>query len=346
MVRHALTGKYPSKFYKDMSADKHVSLKYLSPFDKNSTPPNLPAGGSLGNFLTVDNKSTFDVPTSTSDPLLILFQPSVRGAVNLAGYNLATGVAIANSSQWSTHNKYSVSDTPAVSKCLRAGIRLNNVSSAQNRDSIVRVLSISSPLEFEFQSSTSCDFTTTFASELLTMARTHPKARTYTAEDLSTGTNELVVSPATNASYMSYGTELYNNSTTCTATQNQYRQASKDMAMNHVLIVLEPSNVVNKYTFTAMTQDAFRYPANTLLGALMSAHPTDNTGRTIQSIEHVRDNGSVLSEAPSEPVPTQSFFIGSPKAKADPKAKAKAKAKPKARATKASQTAIGGTGYV
>jgi hypothetical protein len=292
--------KYPSKLYKDMSAEKHKHLKYLSPFDKNNTAPLLPQ--SLGNFLTVDNMTRFEVPTSTSDPILVLFQPSVRGSINITGYNLTTGVAIANSSQWSTRYKYATADTPTVIRCLRAGIRMNNISNSNTRDGVVRVLQFSSPLEFEFTSASSCDLTTNFASELLSMVRSHPRARSYTAESLSSGINELVVAQATNASYNSYGTDFFIPETTCAKTQEQFNNAQKDMSHNNVLIVLESTASVNKMEFTGMTQDGLRFPAFQLLSTLQKPSRVDESGYIQRVHETVQGEGSALHDTSIQPI--------------------------------------------
>jgi hypothetical protein len=292
--------KYPSKLYKDMSAEKHKHLKYMSPFDKNNIPPLLPQ--SLGNFLTVDNMTRFEVSTSTSDPILILFQPSVRGSICIAGYNLSTGASIADSGQWSTRFKYNSNDVPTVSRCLRAGIRANNISNSNTRDGVVRILQFSSPLEHEFTSASSCDFTSNYASELLSMVRSHPRARSYTAESLSSGVNELVVAQATNSSYNSYGSDFFIPEITCAKTQEQYKNAQKDMSHNNVLIVLESTASVNKYEFTGMTQDALRYPANQLLATLQKASRVDESGYIQRVHETVQGEGSALHDTSIQPI--------------------------------------------
>lgn len=266
-----------SKLYKSFDT-KHEQLKYMSPFDKNGIPPVL---NSLGHFLTVDNMVRGDVATHTTNPLGLLFIPSTRGVLQSVLFNLSTGVHITGSGdKFSPLQKYQHGDAPTVSRTLRAGLKINCTSSSNVREGVVRVLQISSPFEFEWVNSTSCDISTTFASELLSMARTHPRAKSYTAEDLSKGENELVVGPATLSSYHSYGNKEFITANDCASNQTTFGDAQKDMSMNNVLIVFEPTaNAVINYELTLMMQTGFRYPANTLLSTLQKPAKVDESGR-------------------------------------------------------------------
>ena len=317
-----------------MEGDKHKALKYLSPFDKNGIPPVLSM--SLGNFLTVDNISNFTVTTSTTDFVLLFFMPSVRGAVNLQGNN-ADGTGILNSSQWSTNFKYSNADAPVVSSCLRAGLRINNTTNSQSRDSVVRVLQHSSPYEIEWASATSCNFTQNFVNELATMCRTHPKSRVYSAEELATGINELVVSPCTAAAYNSYGNVHYNAGISCQDIQDQFNEAQKDQSMNHVLILFEPTATVNKYQVSCLTQDRFRYQANTLLNTLSKPARISDDGFVQRTHEAVQSAGSELTDTTGV-IPPITFGSS--------RKPAKAKAMSATKKPIKSSTGSSGSGYV
>lgn len=294
-TRNALA-KVPSRFYKSMEGDKHKALRYLSPYDKNGTPPVLEM--SNGNFNTVDTISNFTVSTSTSDYVLVIFMPSVRGAVNLQGNN-SDGTGIPDSSQWSTNYKFSQADSPVVSSPVRAGLRINNVTNSQNRDSVVRVLQHSSPYEIEWASPTSCNFTQNFVNELATMCRQHPRSKCYSAEDLATGLNELVVSPCSSSAYHSYGNVHFNAGITCPDIQAQFNEAQKDQAMNHVLLLFEPTSTVNKYSISAMVQQRFRYQANTLLNTLAKPARISQDGFVQRTHEAVQASGSELVDTSS-----------------------------------------------
>lgn len=314
-----------SKLYKDFSADQ--KLKYMSPFDKNGIGPVLPQ--SLGNFLVTDNVKRNTLTTGSADPLVLLFCPSVRGVANTILLNGNTGIHVTNSyTVYSTLEKYISSDTPTVTRCLRAGLKIKNLTNGQNRGGIIRVLQISSPLNFEWVSPTSCDLTAAFANSLLDMAKSHPRARTYTAEDLATGSNELVLAPATNAAYNGYGDEFFSNSFACSDMQDVFRRSQRDMSINNCIIVFEPvTPVSNQYEITNMTQDGMRFPANTLLNTLQKPSRVDSTGKIQKTHDAVQALGSELHDLTIVPGPQQTQ-LGSPpfgpKPKRGPKPKVKA----------------------
>ncbi len=283
-----------SKLYKDFSSDE--KLKYMSPFDKNGIGPVLPQ--SLGNYLVTDNIKRNTITTGNADPLVLLFCPSVRGCANTILLNGTTGAHVSGSyTQYSTLEKYISSDTPTVTRCLRAGLKIKNLTNGQNRGGVIRVLQISSPLNFEWVAPTSCDLTAAFANSLLDMARAHPRARTYTAEDLATGSNELVLAPATNAAYNSYGDEFFSNSFACSDMQDVFLRSQRDMSINNCIIVLEPvTPVANQYEITNMTQDGMRFPANTLLNTLQKPSRVDSSGKIQKTHDEVQARGSELND--------------------------------------------------
>ncbi len=324
MAKREAIAKVSSKLRKEFSKDE--KLKYMSPFEKNGIGPVLPQ--SLGNYLVTDNIKRNTIATGSSEPLVLLFCPSVRGCANTILMNGSTGVHVAGSyTQYSTLEKYITSDTPLVTRCLRAGLRIKNLTNGQSRGGVIRVLQISSPLNFAWVSPTVCDLTAAFANSLLDMARSHPRSRSYTAEELATGMNELVIAPATNAAYNSYGDEFFSNSYSCADMQDAFERSQRDMSFNNVILVFEPVNPGNSYEVINMTQDGMRFPANTLLNTLQKPSKVDASGRIQATHDAIQASGSELHDKLDEPKPM-------PKPVFTPYRPQKKKAQPKAKTTK------------
>lgn len=257
---------YPSKLYKS-SDDLDSQLLYMSPFDKTE-PPVIP--NSMGNYLVNQNMTRRSIQTNgpVGNPKALIFVPSSRSSVNALVYDLTTGVVEANSHLFSTLVKYATADPPTQIKCLRAGFKISNTSNQTDRSSTVAILQISSPIKFDYVSTVSLDLTTACAADILSMVRTHPRSKIYTAEQLCTNDNCLVVAPATSSAYSSYGDELFISPLTDANSKLAFTNAQKDMGMNNVIILFETAAAINDYLITLQTQDAMRFPAYTLLGQL------------------------------------------------------------------------------
>lgn len=285
---------YPSKLYKS-SDDLNEQLLYMSPFDK-SDPPVIP--NSMGNFVTVQNMTRRSIQTNgpLGNPKALIFVPSARGNVNALVYDLSSGVVESNSHLFSTLARYTGDDAPIQTKCLRAAIKISNTSNQADRSSTVAILQISSAINFEYTSTASLNLTTDCAGEILQMVRTHPKSRIYTAEQLCTNDNCLIVAPATSSSYSSYGDSLFlggafsdGNSKLC------FQNAQKDMSMNNVIVLFETASAINDYLITLQSQDGMRFQAFSLLGTLQKPPIVAKDRKRLDDTHKgVQDNGSNL----------------------------------------------------
>lgn len=250
------------------------ALAYMSPFGKEAPPINP---NSLGHFTTVNLLTRANLTTSTSQALVLVFAPSIRGVYQASVWNASTGVRDPNfSSAAAPTYRFQSADTPIAYRPLRAGLRIRNTTDRQSQGGSVRVLQQSSPIEFAWASVATpplnVDLTAAMAAELSSATASNPRSVEYTGVDLGQGQNEAVLGPATMSDYNSYG-GAFASASGNTEFQTAFDSLVNDMAMNALVVVFEPTSTPQTYSMTLDIQAALRYPSNTLLGDMAKAPP-------------------------------------------------------------------------
>lgn len=303
LEREAKKGKKGKMPYKKRAAPKAAvqkknngkltltqAQKEMSPFGKDYPPLNP---HSLGNFTTFNSLSRHTLSTSTTDTKVFVFMPSVRGIYQAAEWNGTTGEETAPATMSPTY-RFSANDTPTAMRPLRAGIRIRNTTSNQDVGGVIRVLQTSSPIEWLFQSPSITWLTPAMVGELVASCRSNPKSVEYSSHSLCYGTNEFVIAPATSASYNSYG-DAFKHQVSAASFQEQLNSMLNDMSMNTLIIVFEPTSVINTYSITMCHQMALRYPANSVLNELAKSHKKPSDARTHEQIHEILQNGGSVA---------------------------------------------------
>lgn len=297
-------------------------LKLMSPFHDGNKPPPLP-GVSFGNFVTTNNIQRISLATDTALGKLIIFNPSIRGAVNTLQYH-SNGTIVTGSANNSTLYKYrdGAGETQPVSHgCLKAGCRLKCTSNGNKREGIVRILNTTSAVELLY--STDLNLTTACINSLVDSVKVNPKSRSYTAESL-TDEHTLIGFPSTFSAYTGYGNTEFNGADSDPEIKNQFAQALKDMPMSAILIYFEPTSVSIEYEIVLCSTDKMRFKADTVLGSLAKSAFVDKSGRTEKAHKAIEESGSdlhKLDSTPSSIKPASSSFTASPGAQGSSGAK-------------------------
>lgn len=257
-----------------------LAHKYMSPFDKGVIPPYN--NHSMGNFTCVNTLGRLTVTTSTQDPIIVIFAPSIRGVHQVGQWNGNNGNWVSNTELSSPTHKFGSADTPISFRPLRAGVKIRNITSNHDLAGIVRILKQSSAIEFEWQTASTHSLLYNVSQELVSSTQTNPKSKECTGVELSHA-KEYVVSPATMANYNEYGGP-FASATALTAVSAQMGQLIQDMAMENVIICFEPTSVAQTYSLTFGEQMALRYPTNTLLSELSTSHRKHNDAQHMDKL--------------------------------------------------------------
>ena len=288
---------------------KKDTVLYMSPKGKEY-PPIQPL--SLGNFLCVNDLIREAHASSISAKQLFIFSPSIRGTFQvlrleqLNTHLAGSPVDLLSSYFLSPTWKYQAEDTPIVYRPLRASLTIKNLSPADKRENGITVLNTSSPLVLSFCDNNGALFGSTGAGapdhvteatfdKLWAMVHASPDSKFYSANQLSTGHNEIVSFPCTSSAYGSYGPSKFNSGGGWTAVAEQWKQAETDMPMSHIMVAFTHTSVANNYTMEMQTQAATRYDEGTLLGSLMKGATGGGNPQAADAIFNtVRNNGSNL----------------------------------------------------
>ena len=116
----------------------------------------------LGNFLCVNDVARSNLSTSTADPILLVWNPSVRSTYQTFMCNATAGVFIQSSPLCPLMkcNSSTGSDTPAADRLMRAGISITQTSAHDTVQGQVEVLIYSSQIVLTYAGGVSgCDLT-------------------------------------------------------------------------------------------------------------------------------------------------------------------------------------------
>jgi len=251
------------------------AFNYMNPFNGyGSKPPHQPT--SLGNFLAITHSNAFTLNTSTTDPLILIYMPSVRGVYQLLLFNSVSGANIAAANIASPLYRYNASGTetkPLSVRMLRSAMQIQNTTENQKIAGLVKSVQISSPLDFNFISAVSLDVTTVFAAEVAQVVNSHSRTVENTAQQYAQKVAQVVIAPATSSSYNGYGDHSFNPTLGVGSTQLTFSIAQNDMSMNTQIFMFMPTSSVNTYSIKLCSQNAFRFPSNTTLGQLQGPAP-------------------------------------------------------------------------
>lgn len=268
------------------------SQKELSPWDKPYPPLN---NSSLGNFLTYSALSRYTLTTDTTQTKVFVFQPSSRGLFTTGEWKADGTYTSGSSGAGPTKRFFSDTDQPTNIRILRSGLRICNISSNDSTQGLVRVYQGSSAIDYQFQSASSDNITSTFANELVAIVDKNPKSKEYSAHQMQTQ-QEFVIAPCNFSSYNSYGKHpTYTDSTA--QYQLDLKAPLDDMPMNVLILTFPPTTVAQSYSISMMSQLALRYPANQILSEISKPAVTGNENRTKKHHENVAKIGALSREA-------------------------------------------------
>ena len=245
-------------------------IRYMSPFGKTEPPIN---SESLGNYLTYNCQGRLTISTSTTNQILVIFNPSVRGFYQVGAWTVATGAVLTGSAESSPLHKFRDSgDAPIQMRPQRAALRIQNLSSTNNTSGLVKVLMTSSPIEYQFSTTDKWSLTPANALELAGYVEKQPLSMEYSAKHFSTNAGEFVSSPATFSSYHGYGLGPFMQYESAYFPQFQVDKVLGDMPMNAIILLFDKVDTPNNYNITFGLQAALRFPANTIASELQKAH--------------------------------------------------------------------------
>ena len=260
------------------SFTKASLINYMSPFGKTEPPKSKE---SMGNFICYPAQSRFNISTSTTEALVCVFCPSIRGVYQTGIWTYTNGTAIVGSlNAGPLYNKFVESnDAPLNYKVLRSGIKLINQTSTLNCGGLVKVLMSASPLEFQFQTTAGNlgNLTVPCVQEFTNYVNNQPSTKEYSGSSFRDKESLFVIGPATHSAYNSYG-GLFMSSPALKGQQAQFETQMGDMSMCHLMIVFDKTDVVNNYTITFNTQSALRFPLNTLASELQKPAKPPSSG--------------------------------------------------------------------
>lgn len=250
--------------------------QYMSPFAMHKYPPANPQ--SMGNFLTVDLVSSFEIntvagPTAT-DSICVVFQPSSRSIYQVNAFNLTTGATINASHGASPTFRFSTAGdetTPVSMRPLRAGVMIKNITQNDQVGGLVKILQQSSALPWAF-SPGSANPTVEFCDSVREAVNSHHRTKEYTGKMFSDSGGEIIIAPCTSAAYNSYGQAFVATEGTVPL-QVSLNQTAFDMAMNTVIMVFNSTVVANKYNIKFGEQVGMRFPTGSLIGQQARTHP-------------------------------------------------------------------------
>ena len=257
--------------YNKTIIDKSYALNYMSPFYSPTAPADE---SSFGNFVTLNSVARFTLNTYTDKDIVLVFCPGNQNVYQCIAFNdLGQALQPVNESP----ARKLLTEPPTMSRTLRGSLRFRNITSNQNVGGLAHVLTTSSAIgtNGHWGDSTSSNVTIPYAAELFNSAARHPRSKSYTAHELSSGTNEVVSAICSNSDYHQY--ESFQIAGTTANLQGAFDKQDTHQSMNNIIISLPKTDVVNTYEFTLACQFAARYPMNTILSQFSKPAPKSST---------------------------------------------------------------------
>lgn len=220
----------------------------------------LPVPGVQGAFVTVPTVARAELETgSMMFYVVVQWTASKARAMQISANRQMTDSFMINGSL--------DNDSPTAVRPLAMSIRLRNSSVYTSQAGIVRVLSVPQQIEWEFDG-TNPNFLSQACFDSLGATMTnHPSVKSYTAHDFST-TKRFITAPASQVGYKNYNTWSELNG--WPDHNNAFLQSSAMAPMNVTVMQFSvtPVGSANTYDMVVHTQDAARFPVNTMLSFL------------------------------------------------------------------------------
>jgi hypothetical protein len=280
---NVLPRNYKMSIPRTPSVNYDYAHKYMSPFENHSGPPQSTT--SLGHFTTIDLSSQFTLDTSLTERVCIIYQPSNRSIYQILGLNLDTGLPLIATQTASPTYKFRAagSESPLASiRPMRSGMKITNISENDTVSGLVKVLQQSSPLQYIFTSGATMETTTAFNTSVLESINNNHRTKEFSARQFQT-TGEIVCAPCTYSSYNSYGSQFINIESIPNY-QASMRAPINDMPINTILIVFEPTAVVQKYNIRLQTQTACRFATGSTIAQLATTQKLAADSKFIEMI--------------------------------------------------------------
>ena len=175
---------------------------YLSPFKHSSYPPAVPG---MGMYLCVTDQRRLQLTMAAgAGDFLLLFSPSVSGAINCYGWTSNGSSVTQVLTDLATNYPYRTGGektTPVAWRPFRAGIKVQNLSASTARQGSIHILNSSSPIKIDWNGSATYDVSTLTFAGLASSILSNPRQRTYTAEQCSQGGASVIAYPTSMSAY-------------------------------------------------------------------------------------------------------------------------------------------------
>jgi len=225
----------------------------------------LPVPGVSGAFVTTPCVARNVLPTPTSGgPTYVIchWTPNHRRGWIIQSNNVAGAFLGLN---------HLSEAGPSSIRPLCATLKMRNYTESDKISGIVRVLMLSEPLDWEFSDLNTAELSTNFVNELSNMMSSHPGVKSYSGASFQTG-KKFVFHPTSLTQFKLY--EPYDVSTTNADLCTMIKNAGTLNPMSTLILQFGATSNANSYDISLHTQDATRFPANTMYSQLAEIPPS------------------------------------------------------------------------
>lgn len=280
-----------------------TSSRFFDAMHRRDMP--VPVPGTQGAFVTVPSVCRRDFSTSDATSVFVIIQWTQtlnRGMIftNNRNVNHQTNSIISGAL---------MTGHPSAVRPLAMSLRVRNTSVFTAMQGSVRVLCTPEALEYEFEPGDISKVTSNFLFEVSSMIDNHPKTKSYTANDFAS-TKCFVIPPASQVAYKDYQPYVPITQTFGENDQLKSNQAFIDSAerapMNTTILEFNATvGGVNNYDLCVHSQDACRFPANTLYSHLSKEVASTMSDESFTSA--VRRSQNIAGHAMQHFDPTSGF---------------------------------------
>jgi len=238
----------------------HAALAYHDASTRGSRALQVP--DVVGSFVTLPTVSRSELSTSTSGAvkyLIVQWTPSHRRGI----------VVEQSGSNWSYASEFNLSHlldaNPTSIRPLAMTVKIRNSSQADTLQGVIRVLQMSEPLEWEFNTGLTGIVSNAFKEELDGMLNGHPSVKTYTGASFASG-KKFIMHPTTMVEYKSY--KQFDNSSGFNNLATLLAESGLANPMSITIFQFPSTTVQQKYDLSIHAIDAGRFPSNVLYSNL------------------------------------------------------------------------------
>jgi len=260
----------------DTMNNRHKALEYMDAQGKTQPPA---SSTSLGMFTTLPGVQRWVGSTATTADQYYVFQftpSSIRGIFwNKigAGDNAIAAIRINQ-----------LQANPGVSmRPLRYSVCVRSTGTLVNTAGMMRALMTSNSLDWSAAFSAPTTVTAAFCTSIESMVLGAPTTRSYTLNELTTG-YKSVFFPVSNVGYNEWQTV-----TEAATIQDNLVEGSVRESLSTLILCFPTSGIAVPYEIVLYSQDAVRYPANTILSSMQRAPQLASSGAMERIYRHVAD---------------------------------------------------------